>query len=472
MLGISAVLVRVAVLGHILLVFGITIAQYEEQCDSPPLCNQQPAYFSVARNATTVFIHNHGCVGHAVIESPCIVCGQLSTTKQSRCSDQTRASVTLEFNGDAGGPVVVLDLVSYIKDSRSVGPSDFENITVTRKMLFVMTGENSPDLGAIEQTEPAYGAVIANDLYIGLQHHGVALERPTHTSAIHPQTGDVDGADATQPVDMQLRFEAVGVFEGTYQPEMTYLSSGNIEPASWFFSMVPQSIEGGDSGGMAHGYAAHGYIEFVLRPDQIMSQRRYVTHKRTEADDVSRHSVQALAAKLNVNSGAKKVESTGFFSALFGAKPQAKRTNKANICVWSSDNLDGQKRIWLDQTEHLDASKFEFTWILSLTGGRTMADSLAAEATAQETAQQQGTPAKTTLLSSVRNILALRQNGRVVDSPYNNMVLDVDALEMDPGDGRLPASHTWNGDEMDLYRYLRNPLSLLFLLLVCPQISF
>lgn len=127
--------------------------------------------------------------------------------------------------------------------------------------------------------------------------------------------------------------------------------------------------------------------------------------------------------------------------------------------------MDGQKRIWLDQTEHLDAHRFEFTWLLSLEEGKTMADLVAAggaedgasvgargDQSAAAGAQGKVGEKKTSLISTLQQVLRRRQNGRVIDSPYNGLVLEVEALEENPGDGRPPLAQSWDGDEMAIYR--------------------
>jgi hypothetical protein len=200
---------------------------------------------------------------------------------------------------------------------------------------------------------------------------------------------------------------------------------------------------------VSYGYPSYGYIEFVLRPEQISAQRRFV---QPEGQGSHQHSLASLLAR----APAKKSASDSLFGSLFGSFRAPPKAEKANICIWSSDNLDGQKRIWLDQTEHLNAEKFEFTWILSLNEGKTIAALEAEEARAAgsggSSASGGGASSKPSLYSSLQSLLARRGNGRVIDSPYNNVVLDVEALEMDPGDGRAPLSATWTGDELDLYR--------------------
>lgn len=409
----------------------------QEMCGSDqPLCSQQTAYYSVVRNATIFPIHDHPCIDHTTPETKCVVCGQLFSTKASKCVSSAQRSAVLQFGGRLEQRLQRLDVVSYLTDERSLDPSDYRNLSIFAKEYYIVDVGHDSNLGTMEITGPHYGQVTANDLHIALKHH---LLGSTATGADRGHSPTLHTV-ADKPQGLQFSFTTLGLFDGTYPADLTFLSSKDIEPASWFYSIVPQAPT--NTGGTAQGYPTYGYLEFVLRPDQIVSQRRYVSH-RPGSSDSGPHSVSALAAKLSATKAANKPASRGFFTSLFGTPQPVAPAGKANICIWSSDNMDGQKRIWLDQTEHLDASKFQFTWIMSLTEGRTLADR-------QAEAPHGGSSA--TLLSSVLAILARRGNGRVVDSPYNGMLLDAQALAMDPGDGRPPAAQVWEGDELNLYR--------------------
>lgn len=242
-----------------------------------------------------------------------------------------------------------------------------------------------------------------------------------------------------RPEGLQFKFDVIGVYDSVYPAQLSHLASGDIEPASWFYSFTPivpkdRLLLPSDDPNSINGYETYGYIEFVLTPEQIHAQRRWREPQRDHKSALYSISAAAIAH------GIKMPSSNSIFSGLFGSIRSRSKPEKVNVCIWSSLNMDGQKRIWLDQTEHLDDSKFEFTWIISLGEGKTIAD---------VSRNGNGNP---TLLSLVTSVLNLRKNGRAIDSPYNSVVLGVEALEMDPEDGRQPASQIWDGDELALYR--------------------
>eukprot|EP01038_Epipyxis_sp_PR26KG_P012844 gene12844-17218_t len=192
-----------------------------------------------------------------------------------------------------------------------------------------------------------------------------------------------------------------------------------IEPSSWFYSITPiyQPNE-------QYLIPSYGYIEFVLNSTDILENRRFNHH-------------------LNQNNTFHKSYSNhNVFSN--NRNDIIINTNEIlNICIWGSNQVDGQKKIWFQQIEHMNPSHFRFSWTLSLLDGLKISD----------LKQQYDRKLSSDRRANVFDYLQMFENVQVVDSPYNGYLLNLEYLEQTTDDGYPTAAEMWDGKEDNIYRY-------------------
>ncbi|KAJ1427663.1 hypothetical protein B484DRAFT_397158, partial [Ochromonadaceae sp. CCMP2298] len=126
--------------------------------------------------------------------------------------------------------------------------------------------------------------------------------------------------------------------------------------------------------GVEYGQSAYGYIEFVLGEGELRRQRRYNDQDTYGTYIQSTYSGGENGGKGEKDGGEKKEKE----NKDQGEGTKAKAKDEINICIMSSNNLDGQKSIWLQQIRHLSSltlsngSRYSFTWLLTLEDGHSL----------------------------------------------------------------------------------------------------
>jgi len=381
-------------------------------CWADVLCSQRPGFCFQETNTSVVVA---SILSRHLELQECVLCGQISSSKHIDCKKCAK-SLLLDYTGKHCG---LQDISLQLYD-----PS-FEVLpNVTTSQHYIVTANDAQFNGFVTITRPQFGAILSNDLYVELVYD------------------DLTPVQLQRSREIQYDFKVTGIFSGVYPGNLNHLASSNIEPGSWFYTVTPLSTDPLLNVGVEKGLPSPGYIEFVMEDADIAKHRRFFDHKDIKP---SLYAVEtAIAAHSATRSGQTKTKFRSVVSADGGAHTQQPADEKVNICIWSSDNMDGQKRIWLQQIEHLDPARFHFTWMLTFKEGRTLA---------QEKEQHRvNVKDNKSMYSTVSGLFERNRNGRVMDSPFNGVALDVDALREDPGDGRRPAADTWAKDELNLYR--------------------
>lgn len=403
------------------------------------LHNQHTGYFLESKSRTKIFTKRSN-----KIERKSGACLQDRQSKNINCQviNDDKAYIAFEFPQNLLG-YQEFDILQY--GDTTTGHSaaaESELLTMSNLTYYIIQQEEAEIAGVMDITVPPYGSIISNELYIEVDYHNVA-----HTSNFKT---------VARQEGLQFHFKVLGVTEGLYPGELRHLKSTNIEPGSWFYSVTPVQARQQNPSNKANqhyndaelkrGYPSYGYIEFIMSEENIVRQRRY----RDQYELNNEYSVGAASKHfLKARSMIDKP-----IAVQPGSEPQATLLgagDKVNICIWSSNTMDGQKRIWLQQIEHLDTAQFRFTWMLTLTEGLTIAD----ESARLGALKRQGLEEPTSMFTTVRRLFVERGNGGIMDSPFNGIALDVEDLLADPGDGRRPAAEIWAGDELELYRLVR-----------------
>ena len=99
------------------------------------------------------------------------------------------------------------------------------------------------------------------------------------------------------------------------------------------------------------------------------------------------------------------------------------------ICIMGPNNMDGQKKIWLQQLNHMNQSKFFFKWIL----------------------MRKSIGISTEIESILRNISYIE----IIENPYDSYDLYEDHLNEKPNDNTISAFDYWeNGNYNKLHEYI------------------
>lgn len=260
----------------------------------------------------------------------------------------------------------------------------------------------------------------------------IRIESPAYGATIESQQLSIE---MTTVADLynNYRFSVLGFPDSVMPSTMQTLQSMNtiIEPGSWFYSITPMYIrsttdEAGNvvNADIVYGYPKHSYMEFVLPEAEIQKLRYYRDHA------------------MLVNEVEVRVDSSQTFS--YSTNNEGAGTTM--LCIWSGDQIDGQRRIWLQQTEHLNSSQFAFTWLISFEQ-----DNLRYLQSRYDT-----DPKANHLYAHLRRLNSTQGNIFIDKSPA--LAVTMEDLQQSPGDNRLPASALWGGNSTFLYWYVHESL--------------
>ena len=285
-----------------------------------------------------------------------------------------------------------LDVVSYAKITNQSSEQETQLINRHSLSYFIQTMSKQPIYreASVEVLFPPYASI----------RTGGKLVLQVATNA---------------DLDYTYTFSVAGLSESTHPSTTTVIESFTdwpIEPGSWFFTLAPStavytlSAEGAVTGtGEAHGYPAHGYIEFALSDMDIARFRRF----RTDSDltEESRYAVPP--------------------------PPPRQQSAPIMVCIWSSSTMDGQRRVWLQQSEYMDTARFSFTWIIDAYGG-----------------------GDGTLRRTIEGLNVTRGNLFALASP--SLEVQLSDLQQVPEDGSQSAAQLWAGNVTYLYLYAHQRL--------------
>lgn len=287
--------------------------------------------------------------------------------------------------------LVPVDLLTSSKSQSSLQNAD--------RQYHYMKAIAAPQLSShLQITIPAYGAVLASPEEIRLNFAGEPFD---------------------QVVCKLKDLDDVILSNGTRA-----IRAAQIEVGSWFFEIVPVRRNP-----LRGGFPSYGYMEYVLSPYDIASQRLFYAHQSHTAEQAAWYS--AL--------------STQFHHHRLDER-QSNRTggnDQIDVCIWSYNKIDGQSRIWLTQTE-LMRDRFRFSWVLNAKG-RSIA---ALQAQSRES-----------LAGTVLDALFAFPDVQVADNPFQYVLFNQTALSEVPVDGGPLAADSMVGDSQDrqdaINRYIR-----------------
>ena len=192
----------------------------------------------------------------------------------------------------------------------------------------------------VRQSTPPYGSILSRRFLLQYHANEVAKEQASFVNfdvqGIYQGELDPLGSEVSTSGNPNgwVQRGAGMVGEEEDRDDLDMESGGQVEPASWFFTLQPALKQAFlDIGGLS--YPSFGYLEFVLERYQILKGRVFdllggssgkAERGREETVVTTRPSTEG------------KAEGAG---------------EEVTVCLFSSHNMDGQKRIWLSQIEQL-----------------------------------------------------------------------------------------------------------------------
>ena len=128
-----------------------------------------------------------------------------------------------------------------------------------------------------------------------------------------------------------------------------------IEPGSWYFTITPVPTLSDRARGVV-ALPAYGYIEFVLSRADIVLQRLFplvpagpvlVPSSISTLHACAAGDASCDLAHVSLATASSTAGTTGESTA----EGSASLPPKINVCLWSSNVMDGQKQIWMTQMQ-------------------------------------------------------------------------------------------------------------------------
>jgi hypothetical protein len=220
----------------------------------------------------------------------------------------------------------------------------------------------------MESLWPAYGTILSGKLHYEFRFH-----------------------QSMQQIELKqcdyLHFQVQGLLEQRIETKTGIVESvGNssMEPGSWFIKISPLCEDAAVSDdATSDELVSDGYLEYVLSHEKILQERLYHSQSHGSAQQLYYYPPEATAMT-------------------------NQRQSKIHVCIFGSDRMDGQKRIWLNQIQGMDPDEFTFSFIL----GQSMSI----------------VDQHSNNIDRLRSILNQLTNLQLYDSPLNDLALSYEQL--------------------------------------------
>jgi hypothetical protein len=260
---------------------------------------------------------------------------------------------------------------------------------------------------------------------------------------------------------------------------------------------IPRRLSPEEVSLIQFGLPNYRYIEFILSDEEILAQRLFHVKENIQNEEqlqrildeekrLWKEQLRKVFEERGFNSGQKKNRtlpgSTGinkntkkkndvkkqnnklqqnpFFqinpksvSAVPQTNPQetgraeggqSRKDRKMNICIKTGNSMDGQKKIFLQQTEFMNSEKFNFIWIISLIMGETIEK--------YEKNFDQLDPKS--FFHHLFSLQKRQSNVFVTNSAFNTHLLQSEDLEEIPVGETISAAMIWEQNKTRLYEYM------------------
>jgi hypothetical protein len=351
-------------------------------------------------------------------------------------------------DGGSTGFITTTEVLSYIILQREDPPMPFS-------LLFTLT--------------PQYGSLLRDHFLLNVFNNYESIRQSAEYAPFTPDT---------------FSFNVHGLHQYLLPPHVSTANSfggPKIEAGSWFFQVLPLKVPETIGKGLAEseavqqtlsldvpdlylspitgehigkakpvdskhtfytGHAAEGYFEVVLSDTDLDRQRLFVHDHASLVNAQSKHlsrrqvaqQIQQWQVQLNDLYNHRR-KSTNYEIPARTHRPNRHQTasNKINVCIFGSSRMDGQKRIWLQQAESLDKSKFQFNWLMP------------------QEVHPENVQFDTNYVFFHLNRLP---HVRLGNNTSNGYVLTLERLHEVPDDSFITAAMVWDYNVTKLYQYI------------------
>jgi hypothetical protein len=341
------------------------------------LCKQKIGFFDHSRNNTVL-------TQVAVSQDVDSQCTTIKSSREMFCEQQ--------FDGNTSRFVLKGKFVGH--QSLSFGTQ--------REQYFVSTILPSPVLHHkhVEIVAPSFGSVVSEHLHIKVH--------------VYSTTKDVYDFD-------YLHFNSSGSTSLYLDPETESIESQReVQPGSIFYTVTAVSLSPAQQEHEPPQYRSFpgvGYLEYVQTDEQL---RRFRAHVSPTKRGRELHALLSLAPSAPLHTVSSSVSSNSSSSS----RSSKNSSGIIEVCLFSGGVMDGQKQIWMQQSAHMNRSRFSFTWVLHYDADPLHPPHLSDNAVLRALAH-----------------LRLLPHIKVAKNP--NLSLDPSLLHEDPLDGRPPAAQLW-----------------------------
>lgn len=307
-------------------------------CSVPSLCEQKSGYSYININESIVAIHTD----HYIDQLACISISQLHSPVLNSEVGYHCFDLVGEQLASANGNIVINlpEAHAGLRRVTSVLASADGSIYRTTEVLtfFFIIDKSFNIPTRIEIISPLYGTISSRSLELQVKS----------ASALYDY--------------MEMDMHDQQVFQVSNTAEQIFTSDGSeIEAGSWFYTFIPRKHDGSGA-----GLPEFAYIESVLSPEDLREQRHFVLRGlidtiRIEGNVMKRSWQQQLVPYFQTKYGLPKVSNKP-------ASTAKQQQRSIHICIWSGTIMDGQKMIWLQQVQQMDATRFSFTFIITRAG--------------------------------------------------------------------------------------------------------
>ena len=242
-------------------------------------------------------------------------------------------------------------------------------------------------------------------------HSAISMSHPPFGSLVH---GGFNIVYRSHPMTVKsakaLLIEVKEVMKVDVAVNNDFLRSEmDIEPGSWFLSLQPLHED------QKYGHPATSYLEFVMSREKLLKHRR-ITNK---SEKMSKTKIDMRSTSI--------------------ADDNHDLTDKRrHVCIWGSNQMDGQKQIWLSQLQSFkNSDEFKFTYVL--------------------TSNTENLPSGSSVVDRIKQ----SSNVRVVESPAMHHPIQIEDFDQVPADGTESFASIWDGkDEDKMVKYMKKRIEI------------
>jgi len=297
----------------------------------------------------------------------------------------------------------VLDTKFIEKNTSNTNDDDNESNHYHRMMMIIeikgnYSGIQLIDIISYDDSHRIIDISLSNRYYIATTNFNNGIDTIINSNKIitilAPSIGSLvyDTLNITMDDSYDVYFDVKGITAHHMENLISIHSLDGliVEPGTWLITITPNialvsSSSSSHDDGIIYGYPTHHYIEFVLSEEKIHNLRRFYH----EIDD--HHYRQSLSSSsscfvndtdtinlsiVNDDRDEDEDEDNNNYNSDNGGDDNddvhddggVDDEDQINVCIYSNDVMDGQKTIWIQQSQYMNDfnRNIHFTWFLDM----------------------------------------------------------------------------------------------------------